>query len=130
MAKVVETPIQKRCSDVDIFQHVNNVAQQMYFDLGKTEYFREVLSDDMLNGELRVVAVSTATSYMGQIRMFDDIFVRTTCEKVGNKSLTLVQQIVCGDELKSESRSVMVGFDFGQQISISLPQEWIDKMLG
>ena len=39
MAKTLETFIQKRFSDVDPFQHVNNVSQQMYFDVGKMEYY-------------------------------------------------------------------------------------------
>ena len=39
MARTLETPIQKRFSDVDPFQHVNNVSQQMYFDVGKMEYY-------------------------------------------------------------------------------------------
>ena len=45
MAKVLETEIQKRFSDVDPFQHVNNVSQQMYFDVGKMEYYEQVLGD-------------------------------------------------------------------------------------
>ena len=51
MAKVLETEIQKRFSDVDPFQHVNNVSQQMYFDVGKMEYYEQVLGDEMLLGD-------------------------------------------------------------------------------
>ena len=36
MGRVLETPVQKRFSDLDPFRHVNNVAQQSYFDVGKT----------------------------------------------------------------------------------------------
>ena len=43
MARTLETPIQKRFSDVDPFQHVNNVSQQMYFDVGKMEFYEKVL---------------------------------------------------------------------------------------
>ena len=38
MARKTEIPIQKRFSDVDSFHHVNNVSQQMYFDVGKVDY--------------------------------------------------------------------------------------------
>ena len=71
MAKVLETEIQKRFSDVDPFQHVNNVSQQMYFDVGKMEYYEQVLGDEVLLGDLRIITVSTSTSYMGQIRLHD-----------------------------------------------------------
>ena len=40
MAKTLTIEIQKRFNDIDSFRHVNNVAQQTYFDLGKTDYYR------------------------------------------------------------------------------------------
>ena len=48
MARTLETPIQKRFSDVDPFQHVNNVSQQMYFDVGKMEFYEKVLGAEVL----------------------------------------------------------------------------------
>lgn len=130
MARTLETPIQIRFSDIDPFQHVNNVAQQMYFDLGKTEYYRIVLGGgEALFGKLRIVTASTATSYLGQVRMYDTVRVTTTCERVGNKSLTLFQQLKVGDEVRSESRSVMVVFDFETQRSEPVPDDWRQRML-
>jgi len=82
MGRVLETPVQKRFSDLDPFRHVNNVAQQSYFDVGKTDFYARVLGEEVLLGDLRVVTVSTSTSYMGQVRMHDDVRVTTTCEKV------------------------------------------------
>ena len=105
MGRVLETPVQKRFSDLDPFRHVNNVAQQSYFDVGKTDFYARVLGEEVLLGDLRVVTVSTSTSYMGQVRMHDDVRVTTTCEKVGNKSMTLFQRLVVDGEVRSESRS-------------------------
>ena len=129
MARTLTTPIQKRFSDVDPFQHVNNVAQQMYFDVGKTAYYEEVLGADALLGDLRVVTVSTSTSYLGQVRMGDPVQVTTTCERIGWKSLTLFQQMLVGDDVRSESRSVMVVFDFPNQCSRPVPGEWRRRLL-
>lgn len=128
MARILTTPIQKRFSDIDPFQHVNNVAQQMYFDVGKVEYYEKVLGADALLGDLRIVTVSTSTSYMGQVRMGDPVQVTTTCERVGNKSLTLFQQLLVGEEVRSESRSVMVVFDFPNQCSRPVPDEWRGRL--
>ena len=111
MARTLETPIQKRFSDVDPFQHVNNVSQQMYFDVGKMEFYEKVLGAEVLLADLRILTVSTSTSYLGQVRMHDPVRVTTTCERVGTKSLTLFQQLLAGGEVRSESRSVMVVFD-------------------
>lgn len=129
MAKTLETSIQKRFSDVDPFQHVNNVSQQMYFDVGKVEYYEKIMGEDVLLDDLRIITVSTTTSYMGQVRMHDRVRVTTTCERVGNKSLTLYQQLLVGDQVRSESRSVMVAFDFARQQSVSVPDRWRERLL-
>ncbi len=124
MARTIDTPIQQRFTDIDPFLHVNNVAQQMYFDVGKTAYYNKVLGGDVLTGTRRIVTVSTSTSYMAQVRMSDDVHVTTTCERIGNKSMTLFQRLLAGGRVCSESRSVMVAFDFEAQQGIPVPDEW------
>lgn len=135
MAKVLETEIQKRFSDVDPFQHVNNVSQQMYFDVGKVDYYRRVLGEDVLFDRLRIITVATSTSYLGQIRLEDEIAVTTVASKVGNKSVTLAQQLIhtAADGSRrvcSESTSVMVAFDFAAQQAVPVPDAWRKRMLG
>lgn len=129
MARTLTTSIQKRFSDIDPFQHVNNVSQQMYFDVGKMEYYEKILGADALLGDLRIVTVSTSTSYLGQVRMTDPVRITTTCERIGTKSLTLFQQMLVGEEVRSESRSVMVVFDFPNQCSRLVPDEWRRRLL-
>lgn len=129
MAHTTQTAIQKRFSDIDPFQHVNNVSQQEYFDVGKMAYYDTTLGAEVLLGDLRIVTVSTATSYLGQVRMHDPVRITTTCERVGGKSLTLFQQLTVGGEVRSESRSVMVVFDFAQQRSTPVPDRWREQLL-
>ena len=126
----VRTPIQKRFADIDIFRHVNNVAQQGYFDVGKSDYFARVLRCDLMELRPMIVTVSTSTSYMGQVRHDDDIEVVTRTLKVGNKSITLHQRLLCGEEVRSESTSVMVAFDYAGQVSVGVPDWWRARLLG
>ena len=135
MARKTEIPIQKRFSDVDSFHHVNNVSQQMYFDVGKVDYYRRVLGEDVLFDRLRIITVATSTSYLGQIRLEDEIAVTTVASKVGNKSVTLAQQLIhtAADGSRragSESTSVMVAFDFAAQQAVPVPDAWRERMLG
>lgn len=130
MARVIETPIQQRFTDIDPFRHVNNVAQQTYFDVGKTDFYDKVLGTEVLTGDLRIVVVSTSTSFLGQVRMRDNVCVTTRCEKVGNKSMTLFQQLLVDGQVRSESRSVLVAFDFVRQVGISVPDAWRQRLSG
>ena len=97
MPRTIRTEIQKRFSDIDSFRHVNNVSQQMYFDVGKSDFFDRLLGPEILFAPVRIITAATDTSYMGQIRPEDRIAVTTCVERIGTKSLTLLQRIVADD---------------------------------
>ena len=128
MAKQLITPVQKRFSDVDSFMHVNNIWQQSYFDMGKTEFYTKVLGITGVFDKLRIITASTHTDYLGQVRLTDDIVVTTDVSRLGNKSMTLHQRIMLGDKCLTESSSVMVAFDFETQQTVPMPQEWRDRL--
>ena len=116
------TPIQMRFADVDMLGHVNNVNQQHYFDVGKSDFVAQVLDPAPNWKQEGLITVSTYNDYLAQIRYGEPIAVLTRIEKVGNKSFTLFQQIVntATQEVKTQSRSVLVAFDFVAQVSIPL----------
>ena len=128
MNKQLVTPVQKRFSDVDSFMHVNNIWQQSYFDMGKTDFYTKVLGITGVFDKLRIITASTHTDYYGQVRLMDDIVVVTDVSRLGNKSMTLRQRIMLDDKCLTESSSVMVAFDFETQQSVPMPEEWRRKL--
>ena len=128
MAERLITPVQKRFSDVDSFMHVNNIWQQSYFDMGKTDFYTKVLGITGVFDKLRIITASTHTDYYGQVRLMDDIVVVTDVSRLGNKSMTLHQRIMLDDKCLTESSSVMVAFDFETQQSVPMPEEWRRKL--
>ncbi|MFI3331397.1 MAG: thioesterase family protein [Rikenellaceae bacterium] len=127
----VETNIQIRFADVDSLQHVNNVNLQHYFDLGKTDYFAKVLDLVEYTAKESFIIASTACQFIGQVRFSDDIYVSTQVEKIGSKSITLFQQIICHNsgEVRAECRAVMVAFNFESQQSFPVYDAWREKMM-
>ena len=128
MAKQIITPVQKRFSDVDSFMHVNNIWQQSYFDMGKTDFYTTVLGTTGVFDKLRIITASTHTDYYGQVRLMDDIIVTTDVSRIGNKSMTLHQRIMCGDKCLTESSSVMIAFDFDTQHTVAIPDSWRENL--
>jgi hypothetical protein len=67
MALVVTTAVQMRFADIDSFGHVNNLAQQAYFDLGKVELFERIVELAGASTRVSVVLVSLHTEFMQQM---------------------------------------------------------------
>ena len=108
--------------------HVNNIWQQSYFDMGKTDFYTKVLGTTGVFDKLRIITSSTHTDYYGQVRLTDDIVVSTDISRIGSKSMTLHQCILLGDKVLTESSSVMVAFDFEEQKSVEMPEDWRLKL--
>lgn len=127
---MIRTKVQMRFADMDALRHVNNVSLQHYYDLGKSEYFSQVLHLTSIWDGAGFIQVNTNTSYLAQVRLTDDIWVETCVSKLGGKSFTFSQRIVDNTthEVKSESQSVIVCFDMEKQVSIDMPEEWRSKM--
>ncbi len=128
--KVLRVDIQKRFADSDILGHVNNVNLQHYFDVGKVDFMTKTLKIDVLHDSKGFITASTTTNYLIQTKFFEDVCVETTIESIGNKSLTMFQKILSieTEEIKAESRSVFVAFNFKDQESIVIPDNWRDAL--
>lgn len=125
----VVTDIQVRFADFDALGHVNNVNLQHYFDLGKSDFFRRAMELVYVSGGVFPITAATQTDYLAQTRPNESIYVETSLEKVGNKSMTLIQRIIAREsgEVKAFSRSVMVAFDFERQEAVPVPAQWRTK---
>ena len=124
MALKITTPIQMRFSDADSFGHINNVALQMYFDLGKTDLFNELWRLTGVTEQVPAIVVSLNTDFYEQIFYGDQVVVETSIESIGNKSLRLVQRLMSGEKLCTLSHTVMVCYDRQTRKSVAVPAEW------
>ncbi|MCC8146490.1 MAG: acyl-CoA thioesterase [Bacteroidales bacterium] len=118
-------PIQLRFNDIDKFGHVNNTVYFTYYDLGKAEYFASVYPG--LNWDKDgVVVVHIEADFLSQISVNGQIAVQTAVTKIGNKSMTLVQQVIDLEtkEVKCICKSILVAFDLEKNESKEIPEDW------
>ncbi len=123
-----QTKVQIRFNDIDIVGHVNNAMHQHYYDLARLSYFNDVFKTRVDWDDESLVLVHISIDYMNPIFMEDEIFVETKIEKIGNKSISMIQQVCkhAGNEkiVASSSSSVLSGFSKKKEISIPIPDLW------
>ncbi len=118
-------PVQLRWNDADALGHINNNAYFAFYDIGKTTYFDAVYGQYLPPNDIKWVVAHAEINFVKPIFLPDKIAVQTAVNRIGYKSFELVQRII--DEkgnVRSEYRSVMVGFDFAHDTSAPIPQEW------
>ena len=122
--KQMKLPIQIRFNDVDQMGHINNAVIMEYFDLGKSAYFSAV-GIPPETGEFTVVIVHLEVDFLAQIRYHDNIHITTHVEKVGNKSVTTLQQVHNSDTgtVCASCRTILSGYSRLTGASAPIPDK-------
>ncbi len=121
-----QTKIQIRFNDIDVMEHVNNSVYQNYFDLARTKYFEQVFNQKMNWKNQALVLAKITIEYLKPIFMDENVCVQTKVYKLGNKSLTMKQQIINNqtNEVKAENDAILVAFSHTHKEAVDLPESW------
>jgi acyl-CoA thioester hydrolase len=106
---VIEHRVGLRYRDVDLFGHINHAAYHDVLDEARANYFITANDGELMPFVVRRVELD----YFAEIRVQGRyVVVRTTVERVGEKSITLNHEIVRADGVTAAAgRAVMVAFD-------------------
>ena len=119
-------PIQIKMCDLDPFAHVNNGVQCNYFDYGRSLYFESVFGEkiDWLNMDM--VLVHTELDFKNPIKTHDEIVCETAIYHIGNKSISMIQQLrdIQSGIVKTVCKSVLAGFDRTNEQSAPIQEKY------
>lgn len=125
------TPIQIRFSDIDALSHVNNSFHAQYYDIGRINYFEDVMGRKIDWAEIVVVIVHIEIDFISPIIQGDDIYVETKLISFGNKSMKMNQRLIQKSTkiVKSNCKTILSGFDRLNNSSIKIPEDFKTKFL-
>ncbi len=113
-----------RYRDLDTFNHVNNSVYPSYMEFGRLDYMKRYL-DGMIDWKSRGFILGTNhIVYLRPLFLFDDVHIYTGVGKIGNRSVTFVNLITNGKEPVAVAYSVLVAYNFLEEKSIAVPDDW------
>lgn len=129
-----KTPIQVRFNDIDLAGHVHNAVYFYYFEIGRIDLFKQIASKNWDWSKKGILVARNEGDYLKSIKLEDNVFVETTCEDVGKKSITLTYKIFRETEdgvkeLCTKGRSILVCVDYETGDSVEVFDEWRDVLL-
>ena len=125
-------PIEVRYGDLDPQGHVNNAKYLTFFEQARVRYMIRLglYTQDQSFMKIGVIVADAHIAFLAPIHFGDDVKVGVRTSKLGNKSMTIEQAIVNnanGQEM-AKGEVVTVTFDYAAQNTISIPEEWRDKI--
>ena len=126
-------PIEVRYGDLDPQGHVNNAKHLTYFEQARIAYWINMglFTKDQSFMELGVILADAHITYFEPIYFGQNIKVGVHVAKLGNKSMIWEQNIVDADTGRELAKGeiVMVAYDYVAQKTISIPQDWREKII-
>jgi acyl-CoA thioester hydrolase len=123
-----KTPVQIRFNDVDMARHVHNAVYLSYFEQGRMDFLRGFIEKDHDWVKQGMILARNEVDYRIPIHLSDTVEVETWCSNVGSKSFNLSYAVFAERDkqrrIHAQGRSVMVCFDYEQQLSIAVPDAW------
>ena len=125
------TPIPIRFSDLDFYGHVNNAIYLTYFEIARSNYWRDVVKWDWnQNG---IILARSEVNYLKPITRHDEIacYVRTT--RIGNSSFDVMHVLVKvteeGEEICTTGKTVCISYDYAANKSVTIPSAQRQRMI-
>ena len=116
-------------ADIDMMQHVNNVAYIRWCEMMRSEYFAQVMNLP-INGDRGIIQANIHFTYERQLRYREHIAIGVRIPRIGNKSWDFEYEIWSRTHghRAAQGTTTMVAYDFVAQRTIVVPQEWRDAI--
>jgi len=101
-----------RFRDCDAMGHVNNAVYSTYLEESRI---------GVLGGLTEFILARVEIDFRSELRMGEEVEVRTRCSRIGTKSLDLEHVLAAGDRVVAEARSVLVSYDYARGESVPVP---------
>jgi acyl-CoA thioester hydrolase len=103
-----------RFRDCDAMGHVNNAVYSTYLEEARI---------GVLGGLSAFILARVEIDFRAELRMGEEVEVRTRCGRIGTKSFDLEHVISAGARMVAEARSVLVSYDYKRGTSVPIPDD-------
>lgn len=120
--------IKVRISETDALGHINNKSYLDYMEESRNDFFKQLLIPE--DETYTFILAKVCCEYLKQGYYGQTLKLKTTLERIGTKSLTLITYIHDKEtgELIAKGDSVVVYFNLKEQKSYAIPEEFKRKL--
>jgi len=120
-----------RSTDVDFIGHVNNAKYLEYFEWARFDWICQVgfTLDELQRRQLMPVVVNININYRKELRMLEQVQIRSFAVRAGEKSFVVRQELYnYKGELACDADFTMVMIDARERRAVPLPSDLAAKL--
>ena len=113
-------------SEVDSFKVVHNLTYLYWLEWARTQYLFDIglpRDDSMFSVQMPILTVHSEVDYYNSLKFTDKYIVLTKISKIGESSITFINQVYSEDILVLEASSVLVYVDMSDGKTKTIPDD-------
>lgn len=110
-----------RFSETDGLGHINNTVVPVWFEAAREPIF-QVFNPDMDLTKWNLIIAKVEVNYLAQIHYPAELEIKTYISKLGNSSMTVLQEVHQSDKKVAWGECVMVKFDYKLNSSVAMTE--------
>ena len=126
----VEVDLQKRFRDLDALGHVNNAVFLSYLEMGRVEYYRQLLGEPSAD-DFDFILARVELDFLAPVTLGDPLRCCLSITEVGRSSFTF-DYLLCDSQTGREfarARSVQVCYDYKQGKVKPVDEKWLARVV-
>jgi acyl-CoA thioester hydrolase len=114
-----------RFRDLDPMGHVNNAVFLTWIETARIEFLRSLGAFDRPDtGGMTMILARAEVDFRAPLDFGEDVEIGVRTGRVGTKSFQLEHEVRADGRLVAEARTVLVAYDYEQNESREIPEEW------
>ena len=116
-------------SDVDMLGHVNNLAYMRWAESMRSEYFAEILGEQ-IGGRRGMILAQSSIAYEKPLVYRENVAVGARIGRVGTKSFAFLHEVwsIDRDIRCANIETTLVAIDYASGKTITVPDEWRSRI--
>jgi acyl-CoA thioester hydrolase len=129
MARVFVHRETVRFSDLDPMGHVNNAVYLTWIENARIEFLRALGAFDSPDtSQMTMILARVEVDFRAPLGFGEGVEIAVHTARLGTKSFDLEYELLAGDRIVAEARTVLVAYDYAQASPIEIPPRWREQL--
>jgi acyl-CoA thioester hydrolase len=116
-----------RFRDLDPMGHVNNSVFLTYIESARVAFLLDQGAVTTLQ-DMSIIVARIEIDFRAPVGLGEEIEISVRASRFGEKSFDLDYELRVGGTVVAQAKSVLVGFDYEKGETVTIPDEWREKL--
>jgi acyl-CoA thioester hydrolase len=116
-----------RFGDIDALGHVNNAVFLTYIESARVAFLLDAGAATSLE-DMSIIVARIEIDFRAPVRFGSEVEIRVRATRFGDKSFDLEYVLRVDGEVVAEAKSVLVAYDYAKRQTMTVPNEWREKL--